>query len=59
MVKDKPKYLFISNMASPYQIKFCDALQTYFNAEFWFYVRREDHRPSWWEIDLGDNCKII
>lgn len=59
MSATRKKYLFISNMASPYQVKFCYALQKYFDAEFWFYVRRENNRPKWWEIPLGDKCKIM
>ncbi len=55
----KKKFAYISNMASPYQVKFCYALQEYFDAEFWFYVRREQNRPKWWEIPLGDKCKIM
>jgi len=56
---DKQRYVFISNMASPYQVKFCYALQAYFDTEFWFYVQREEDRPKWWEMPLGDNCKIL
>jgi len=56
---NKKKYVFISNMASPYQVKFCYSLQKYFDAEFWFYVRRESNRPKWWEIPLGEKCKIM
>jgi glycosyltransferase involved in cell wall biosynthesis len=55
----KKKLVFISNMASPYQVKFCYALQEFFDAEFWFYVRREPDRPKWWEIPLGDKCKVM
>lgn len=55
----KKKYLFISNMASPYQVKFCYALQEYFEAEFWFYEHIDATRPDWWEIPLGDKCKIM
>ncbi|HHX68151.1 MAG TPA: glycosyltransferase family 4 protein [Gallicola sp.] len=53
------KYLFISNMASPYQVKFCYALQEYFDAEFWFYEYIDETRPDWWKIPLGDKCKIM
>jgi glycosyltransferase involved in cell wall biosynthesis len=55
----KKKFAYVSNMASPYQVKFCYALQEYFDTEFWFYVRREKDRPKWWEIPLGDKCKIL
>lgn len=55
----KKKYLFISNMAAPYQVKFCYALQEYFDTEFWFYEHLDDTRPEWWKIPLGDKCKIM
>jgi hypothetical protein len=55
----KEKYLFISNMASPYQVKFCYALEEYFETEFWFYVHIDETRPDWWKIPLGDKCKIM
>lgn len=53
------KLLHISNMAAPYQVKFCYELQTYFDAEFWFYVHLEKNRPEFWKIPLGDKCKIL
>ncbi len=55
----KKKLVFISNMAAPYQIKFCYGLQPYFNAEFWFHVQLESNRQSWWKIELGEKCKIL
>ncbi len=55
----KKKLVFISNMAAPYQVKFCYALQKYFDAEFWFHVYLEPHRPGWWEIELGEKCRIL
>lgn len=55
----KKKYLFISNMASPYQVKFCYSLQEYFDAEFWFYEHIDETRPDWWKIPLGNKCKIM
>ncbi len=55
----KKKYLFISNIASPYQVKFCYALQEHFNAEFWFYEYLDETRPEWWKIPLGNKCKIM
>lgn len=53
------KLVFISNMAAPYQVKFCYSLQSYFDTEFWFYVKREGDRPKWWEIQLGEKCKVL
>jgi len=46
-------------MASPYQVKFCYSLQEYFDAEFWFYEYTDSSRPDWWEIPLGNKCKIM
>jgi glycosyltransferase involved in cell wall biosynthesis len=53
------KLVYISNMAAPYQVKFCYALQEHFDAEFWFYEYVEASRPAWWKIPLGDKCKIL
>ena len=55
----KKKYLFISNMAAPYQVKFCYAMQEHFDTEFWFYEHIDETRPDWWKIPLGDKCKIM
>lgn len=55
----KKRLLFINNMAAPYQVKFCYALQEYFDAEMWFYTHLEANRPSWWAIPLGDKCKVL
>jgi len=55
----KKKYVFISNMAAPYQVKLCYSLQEYFDAEFWFYEHLDETRPEWWKINLGDKCKIM
>lgn len=55
----KKKYVFISNIAAPYQVKFCYALQEYFDAEFWFYKYIDETRPEWWKVPLGDKCKIM
>lgn len=55
----KKRFVFISNMASPYQVRFCDHLQKYFETEFWFYEHICSMRPEWWKIDLPPSCKII
>ncbi len=46
-------------MAAPYQVKFCEALQTYYQSKFWFYVHLEKDRPQFWKIPLGQNCEIL
>ena len=59
MKTDLKKLVFISSIASPYQVKYCYALQKYFNCEFWFYEYPAKSRPKWWGIELGDKCKIL
>ena len=55
----KKRFVFISNMAAPYQVRFCAYLQEYFETEFWFYEYMGSSRPKWWKIDLPSNCKVI
>lgn len=55
----KRRLVFISNIAAPYQVKFCYALQEHFEAEFWFYDQLTDRRPAWWKVPLGDRCKVL
>lgn len=55
----KYKIVFISDVATPQQIKFCEALQNYFQAKFWFYESPERLRGHFWHIDLGSNCEVI
>ncbi|XZF15656.1 glycosyltransferase family 4 protein [Chitinophagaceae bacterium MMS25-I14] len=52
------KLVFISNIAAPYQVQFCYALNRWFNAEFWFYDLRGNRDDSW-NIPLGEKCKVI
>jgi glycosyltransferase involved in cell wall biosynthesis len=40
-------------------VKFCDALQDYFDVEFWFYEYLTPERPEWWRIDLSGRCKVF
>ena len=55
----RPKLVFISSHAVSHQVKFCDALQDYFEAEFWFYEMPERSRVAWWRVDLRDGCKVL
>ena len=55
----KKRLVFISNMAAPYQVKFCYALQEHFDAEFWFYEHVSSKRPAWWAIPLGGKCRVF
>lgn len=52
------KLVFISNMPAPYQVKFCYALNEYFDAQFWFY-EPVTGRDSFWQVPAGDKCRII
>ena len=55
----KQKLLYISSVAVPQQIKFCEALQEFFDAEFWFYESAARTRGSWWDIETGAHCKVL
>ena len=55
----RKKFLFISSIATPAQVKFCYALQAYFEAEFWFYEQPDRTRGAWWRTELGDQCRIL
>ncbi|WP_215144703.1 glycosyltransferase family 4 protein [Exiguobacterium qingdaonense] len=55
----KQRLVFLSNIAAPYQVKFCESLQTHFDAEFWFYERLTDRRPAWWKVPLGSRCRVM
>ncbi len=52
------KFVYISWVAAPHVVKLCEALQKYFVAEGWFYDVIGT-RAQWWQIPLGNNCKII
>ncbi|WP_236639465.1 glycosyltransferase family 4 protein [Exiguobacterium sp. SH5S4] len=55
----KQRLVFITNIAAPYQVKFCYALQEHFDTEFWFYDQLTARRPDWWKVPLGDRCKVL
>jgi len=55
----RPKLLFISSIATPQQVKFCNALQDYFDAKFWFYEHPDRTRGAWWRVDLGPHCEVL
>lgn len=59
MTMSKQRLVFLSNIAAPYQVKFCDALQPHFDTEFWFYERLTDRRPDWWKVPLGNKCRVL
>ena len=53
------KLVFLSTVATPAQVKFCYALQPYFDTEFWFCEHPDRTRGKWWRINLGDKCRIF
>lgn len=54
------KFLFLSSMAAPYQVKMCSALNMLgLQSEFWFYEHIRSDRPKWWAIPLPKECKIL
>jgi glycosyltransferase involved in cell wall biosynthesis len=57
----RSRLLFLSACAVPQQIKFCNALQKHFEAEFWFYESPENNeiRGKFWLTDFGNHCKIL
>ena len=55
----KKKFVFISNMAAPYQVKKAYHLNKYFDTQFWFYTYIEEDRPKWWKIPLGNRCSLL
>ncbi len=54
----KKKFIYISSIAAPHQVRLAVELNKYMDTEFWFYDKT-GHRPDWWQVDLPDNCKIL
>ncbi|MDD2768306.1 MAG: glycosyltransferase [Methylococcus sp.] len=59
LVRPAFKLVFISDVATPQQIKFCNELQAYCDAKFLFYEAPERTRGSFWRIDLGSHCEVL
>lgn len=55
----RKRFVLISNVAAPYQVRFCAHLQKHFDTEFWFYEHMGPKRPAWWKIDLPPGCRLI
>lgn len=53
------KMVLISSIATPQQVRFCNALQDYFDARFYFYEQPDRTRGSFWRVDLGEHCRIL
>ena len=58
-MKHRKKLVFISSIAVPHQVGFCNALQDYLDARFWFYEEPTRTRGAWWHVDLGQSCKVL
>jgi glycosyltransferase involved in cell wall biosynthesis len=58
-MSERFKLVYLSSIAVPQQIKFCNALQEYFDAQFWFYEMPDRTRGKWWRVDLGMHCKLL
>lgn len=52
------KFVFLSSIASPHQVRFCVELQKYFETTFLFYDQ-VGSRPDWWKIKLPENCHVL
>ena len=59
MAAPKQKLLYLSSMSAPQQVKFCAALQQYFDATFWFCESALRTRGAWWDIEMGQNCAVL
>jgi glycosyltransferase involved in cell wall biosynthesis len=55
----RKKLVYISSIAVPHQVGFCNALQDYFDARSWFYEYPDRTRGAWWRVDLGEHCKVL
>lgn len=53
------KTVFISNIPSPYQVNFCNVISSYMDITFLFCDTITDDRPAYWNIELGEHCKIL
>lgn len=58
-MNQRKKLVFISSIAAPHQVRFCNALQIYFDARFYFYEQPDRTRGSFWQVDLGEHCKVL
>lgn len=56
---NKTKLIYISSIVTPQQVKFCEALQSYFDAEHWFYEYPDRTRGAFWRVDLGPHCRVL
>ena len=56
------KLVCVTNIPSPYQIKWSQELKKYYDVQFWFMIDIKDSatgRPNYWEVDLPKHCKVL
>jgi len=56
------KIVYVTNIPSPYQIKWAEYVRKEHEVEFWFMTdisNSSTGRPSYWNIDLPDYCRIL
>lgn len=53
------KSAFISIIPSPYQVRFCNTINKYFDVDFLFCDAITEDRPDYWNIDLGIHCHVL
>jgi glycosyltransferase involved in cell wall biosynthesis len=55
----KPRLVFLSSIKVPHQVKLCDALQPWFDAQFWFYEGPERTRGDFWNISDTRTSRVL
>ena len=56
------KIVYITNIPSPYQIKWAEYLRKSHEVEFWFMIDIENsisRRPGYWNVELPSFCKMM
>ena len=51
--------IFITNKPSPYQVRFCEALQSEMNMTFLFCMDLNSENHSYWKLNLPATCKML
>ena len=51
--------VFITNKPSPYQVRFCEALQKEMNMTFLFCMDLNSENHSYWKMNLPNECKML
>jgi len=56
------RIVFISNIPSPYQIKWAKKLKKHYDIQFWFFNSIEksaSNRPDYWNIEMPNYCRVL